>query len=106
MRVNDTKKKEGCVAAWSTLSIEADGKAVGCGCVDWLRKYVIGDIRRQNLSEIWRCRRARAFRYALKRGKCPSICKGCGLYTSVRTAFSNKKLLWYNSHQGMYYRIK
>lgn len=106
MHVDDSKKQEGCAAAWATLSIEADGKAVGCGCIDWLEQYVIGDIKVQNLREIWKGNKARAFRYALRNGKLPRICKGCGLYISIKDAFSHNNLISYNSHKGIYYRIE
>ncbi len=106
LKVDDTKKKRGCVAAYATLSVEADGKVAGCGCVDWLGKYVIGDVNFQSLDEIWRSRKAKSFRYALDHKKCPSICRGCGLYESVSDSFCNKKLLSYHSHKGLYYRIK
>ena len=103
---DDAEKTEGCVVPYATLSIESDGKVVGCGCVDWLKKYVVGDANVQDLDEIWRSRRAKAFRNALANGKRPSICNGCGLYTSARNAFSRGSLLAYNSHQGIYYMVE
>lgn len=106
LKVDDMKKTDDCAVAYATLSVEADGQVVGCGCVDWLKKYVIGDINVQDLDEIWRSRKARMFRYALSQGRCPSICRGCGLYASARDAFSNERLFFYDLHKGTYYRVK
>ncbi|MBD5476917.1 MAG: hypothetical protein HDR17_13220 [Lachnospiraceae bacterium] len=80
----------------------ADGKVLGCGCIDWLGKYVIGDCRSNTLIEIWRSPRAIAFRNAFMRGKLPSICKECGLYLLLN-CMKNKKFLHYKLTDGLYY---
>lgn len=41
-----------CVYPFSTLNIWADGKAVLC-CNDWNEEYVVGDLNRQTLHEVW-----------------------------------------------------
>ena len=56
--------QENCVVPNATLAIQANGKAVGCGCIDWLEKYVIGDTNKNTLKEIWTSPKAIKFRNA------------------------------------------
>lgn len=100
------KKKENCVVPNATLAVQANGKVVGCGCIDWLEKYVIGDCNENTLQEIWTSSKAIKFRNAFKLGKLPSICQECGLYSSMNTCLSNWRLLQYNSLNGVYYLVE
>lgn len=95
-------KTVNCSNANTSLTVMADGKVVGCGCIDWLEKYVIGDCRENTLEEIWRSPEAVKFRTAFKRGKLPSICCECGLYSPV-TNMKNKRLLNYKPLNGLFY---
>lgn len=96
------KRKKNCAAANATLAVMADGKVVGCGCVDWLEKYVIGDCRKNSLSDIWNSSEAVAFRKAFSEGKLPVICRECALYTSTE-CMRNKSLINYKPQDGLYY---
>ena len=96
------RRRENCAAPNATLAVMADGKVVGCGCIDWLEKYIIGDCRKTPLLEIWRNKKAIAFRNAFSQGRIPAICMECALYTSV-SCMRNKKFLKYKPMDGVYY---
>lgn len=102
---NNCKQRENCVAP-ATLAVQANGKVIGCGCIDWLEKYVIGNTNTNTLKEIWQSVKAKKFRYAFQRGKIPTICKECGLYTSVQEAWSRAEMMGYRPMDGLYYRVK
>lgn len=99
------KKRENCVVPNATLAVQANGKVVGCGCIDWLEKYVIGDVRKNTLKEIWGSAKAKKFRNAFYRGKIPTICGECGLYVALRECMEKKELLGYKSIDGLYYCV-
>ncbi len=103
---DNSKMQDNCVVPNATLAIQANGKVVGCGCIDWLEKYVIGDVNRNTLTEIWLSTKAKKFRNAFRRRKIPTIYKDCGLYVSLREAVGKKELLRYRSIDGVYYYIK
>lgn len=96
-------KRINCIIPNATLSVQANGKALGCACIDWLEKYPIGDCKKSTLREIWISDKAVKFRNAFERGKLPPICKECGLYLPVNTCLKSKKLLWYQSINGLYF---
>lgn len=98
-------KRENCVVPNATLAIQANGKVVGCGCIDWLEKYIIGDVHKDTLKEIWKSAKAKKFRNAFFRGRIPTICKECGLYVSLRECTERKELLGYRSKDGLYYCV-
>lgn len=100
--VKNNAKRENCVVPSASLAVMADGKVLGCGCIDWLEKYVIGNCRTNTLLEVWRSPKAVKFRNAFASGKIPSICKECGLYTSVN-CMRDKKYLNYKPEDGLYY---
>ena len=95
-------KRDNCVVPNTSLAVMADGKVVGCGCIDWLEKYIIGDCRKKTLIEIWRSPKAVAFRNAFAAGRIPSICIECGLYAPVYS-MRNRKFLNYKPTDGLYY---
>lgn len=103
---DNSKKGVDCMVPNATLAVQASGKVVGCGCIDWLEKYIIGDCNKMNLREIWQGKRARDFRQAFSKGKLPSICKECGLYISKKDIIYNKKYLRYTSKRGLYYLVE
>ena len=103
---DNTKERENCAVPYATLAVQANGKVVGCGCIDWLEKYVIGDCRKERLDLIWRSRKARRFRNAFRRGELPGICRKCGLYISETAAFAKKELIDYKPMDGVYYNIR
>ena len=49
---NNTDKRVDCVASNATLAIQANGKVVGCGCIDWLEKYCVGDVNNNTLTTL------------------------------------------------------
>ncbi len=97
--------KVNCSNPSVSLSIMADGKVVGCGCIDWLGKYVIGDCKRTALKEIWNSPKSIKFRKAFSMGKgkkLPSICRECALYSPIH-CMKNKKYLSYKLTDGLHY---
>lgn len=103
---NNIGKAEDCVVPHATLAIQTNGNVVGCGCIDWLEKYVIGNINEDSLIDIWTSKKAIRFRKAFScGGKLPDICKECGLYKGV-SCFSRKVLLNYESKDGLYYWVR
>ena len=99
-------KRINCVVPNVTLSVQATGKVVGCGCIDWLEKYIIGDARKDTLKEIWNSPKAIKFRNAFARGKLPSICKECALYSPIDECMKDTGLLFYKPQNGLYYLAK
>lgn len=100
-------KRVNCAAPNATMSVQANGRAIGCGCVDWREKYVIGDCRKNTLEEIWRGGRAVKFRNAFKRRtKLPSICRECGLYSPMDECMKDRRLLTYKPMDGLYYLFR
>lgn len=103
---NQSRQRLDCVMPWSTLSVAADGIVVGCGCVDWERRHVIGDAARQSLNEIWTSVAAGEFRTCFSRGKVPGLCSDCSLYSERDVAFSQVALATYTPQDGLYYRYE
>lgn len=101
---DNTKLKDDCVVPFSTLSVQANGNVVGCGCIDWLEKNVIGNCFDQSLKEIWCGEKKISFQTAFSSGNIPEICKECGLYTEMNKCFSNSRLINYKSIDGVYYK--
>lgn len=98
---NNEDKKDNCDKPNTTLSIMSNGKVVGCGCIDWLQKYVVGDTHNDTLLSIWRSNEAIKFKNAFKLRKVPSICEECALYCPC--GFYNKKFLKYTPLKGLWY---
>lgn len=103
---DNSNKTSNCVNPNFTLAVQADGKVVGCGCIDWLEKYIVGDCRKHTLKEIWGSRRSRKFRDAFQRGRLPSICRECGLYSSMDKSLKDARLLDYRPSDGLWYLVK
>lgn len=99
---DNRNKRIDCAIANATLAIQANGKVVGCGCIDWLEKYCIGDVNTNTLKEIWSSSDALRFRHAFQDGSIPSICEECGLYCPV-TYWKKRRLLRYRPKDGLYY---
>lgn len=103
---DNSDKKEDCVVPHATLAVQTNGNVVGCGCIDWLETFVIGNVNKSSLTEIWKSDKAVAFRKLFSSGrKKPHICKECGLYAPV-SRFGKKELVSYESMDGLYYQIK
>lgn len=78
-----TMKKEVCTFPFYTLVVHSDG-AVSVCCADWEKQAVVGDLKKQTLSEIWSGSKLREFQtmhIERRRNENPA-CKGCTfLYT-------------------------
>jgi len=54
-----------CVEPWTGLVVNASGKVVPC-CFDYDEKYVIGDLKKESLKEIWNNKRMGLLRKQVK----------------------------------------
>jgi len=97
---------ENCAAAMSTLSITPTGKVIGCGCIDWNNKYIVGDLNNSTILEVWNSNKYKRFRNSFKQKNIPHICNECALYTSVKNAYSRKALVNYKVKDGIYWTIR
>jgi radical SAM protein with 4Fe4S-binding SPASM domain len=102
---DNTKEKVDCTVCNATLSITPEGKAIGCGCIDFNSKYIIGDCSEDNLLNIWKNKRALSFRRSFHEGHIPEMCKKCALYLNVKNAYSRRQLLNYKVTDGLYFNI-
>jgi radical SAM family protein/iron-sulfur cluster protein len=66
-----------CSWPWSTLVLLCDGRIV-CGCADPYAKRVLGDVRAESVSAVWRGERATALRADLNAGG-SKFCGDCPL---------------------------
>ena len=94
-----------CAAAMSTLAVRVDGLVSGCGCVDWEGEYIVGDCNNNSILEIWNSDEAIRFRNCFSEKNIPSICKKCGLYCPISSAYSKTSLQKYKPIDGLYYEI-
>lgn len=76
----DAIKHAVCVQIFKGLQVQSDGEVVPC-CVDWLRVNIIGDIRDNTLSEIWRGEKLRKLQTQHLLGNKPALqpCKNCAM---------------------------
>jgi radical SAM protein with 4Fe4S-binding SPASM domain len=99
---NSTQQAD-CAVASASMSINVDGSVVGCGCVDWNSRHIVGNVKVQSLKEVWQSKEALQFRKAFSKGQIPDLCKDCSLYISVTDAFSRPPLQNYKPIDGLYY---
>jgi radical SAM protein with 4Fe4S-binding SPASM domain len=98
---NSTRRSD-CAVPSSSMSINVDGSVVGCGCVDWNSRHVVGNVSLHSLKEVWQSKQALEFRHAFSRNQVPGLCKDCSIYTPVEDAFSVPRLKDYNPIYGLY----
>jgi radical SAM protein with 4Fe4S-binding SPASM domain len=103
---NNLNETESCAASMSTLSITPKGKVIGCGCIDWNNKYIVGDLNNNTIYEIWNSDNYKRFRNSFIQKDIPEICNECALYTSIKTAYSRKALAKYKVTDGIYWTIR
>ncbi len=88
----------------ANLSVQSDGKVVGCGCIDWLSKNIIGEVKDLSIRNIWLSDKAVAFRNSFENRKSPAICRECGLYSPI-TVLKDVNLKEYKPKDGLYYYV-
>jgi radical SAM protein with 4Fe4S-binding SPASM domain len=77
-------KKQVCSFPFYTFVIHSDLKVSVC-CVDWAKEAVVGDLRTETLTEIWRGQKLREFQlmHLERRANGHPACRNCTyLYTS------------------------
>lgn len=102
---DNTAKRSNCAASVASMSIGVDGTIVGCGCVDWNARHIVGHVGNRSLLDVWRDRLAVEFREGFSRGNVPDLCKDCSLYTPVDLAFAKPTLKHYKPSDGVYYTL-
>jgi radical SAM protein with 4Fe4S-binding SPASM domain len=103
---NSAVARKDCVAPWATLCVNVDGAVVGCGCVDWEARHIIGNIDRQTINEIWSGIPAKEFRTSFSRQEIPALCRDCSLYGNIEHAFGRIGLINYKPRYGCYHEIE
>lgn len=70
--------KKVCPLIFTRMVINYDGIAVAC-CVDWKRQYVIGDVARESVYDVWNGAPLRELQLRHLRGEREEVpmCKGC-----------------------------
>ena len=97
--------RKDCVVPWATLCVNVDGSVVGCGCVDWGARHIIGDMNRQTINKIWSGKPAKGFRTSFSRQEIPALCMDCPLYVDIEKAFGRIGLLNYKPKDGCYHEV-
>jgi len=69
-----------CLLPAISLMIMPDGSVRACGCMDATGAIVIGDLKRQTLSEVWNGAARRDLIARYRRGDYPAICTHCAYY--------------------------
>jgi len=73
-----------CPQPWQRMIISCEGKVLMC-CSDWFEDYILGDINKNSLKEIWRGSRLRSVRRRLKKGNFDfKPCKDCWVQESYK----------------------
>jgi radical SAM protein with 4Fe4S-binding SPASM domain len=77
---NNFDKNAICNAFWNYITITWDGKVLIC-CLDWDAKYIVGDVNKNSIEQIWNNKKYRSFRRMVLNGKVKDIplCKRCDL---------------------------
>lgn len=76
--------RKACAYPFYSLAVNSDGSVVAC-CVDWSKKTLLGDIKKQTLYEIWNGHPANELREAHLRGERAKneACKHCEIPRSL-----------------------
>lgn len=84
-KTRDTSERQSCIQAHVRVIFNWEGKAFPC-CPDVAEKLVIGDIRHQNLADIFNGHYARNLREELNSGKAfnKNPCKGCSSFETFK----------------------
>jgi radical SAM protein with 4Fe4S-binding SPASM domain len=82
---NPIAEVQTCPYIFYSISVNADGLVSLC-FLDWARKLLVGDVRRQSLREIWRGEELRRHQLAHLRGerKNHPVCAACGQLSHCR----------------------
>ncbi len=71
-----------CPQPWQRMMISCEGKVLMC-CSDWFEDYIIGDINKNSLKEIWQGQKLKAVRKLIRKAKYDfEPCKSCGIKDS------------------------
>jgi MoaA/NifB/PqqE/SkfB family radical SAM enzyme len=85
---NKKKKLIECDIANRSITIMPDGKVYGCILLD-----SIGDLKKQNIDNIWFSKEADEQRHAISNGRCPNCMLMCGSYKSYTNEKPKKETL-------------
>ncbi len=74
----DLEQKQVCPFLFTTMVVNDQGIVHLC-CVDWKTEYILGDLKQENIADVWNGEKLREFQKIHLRGKKNSIvlCKNC-----------------------------
>ncbi|MGB0681883.1 MAG: radical SAM/SPASM domain-containing protein [Magnetovibrionaceae bacterium] len=102
---DNTNKRKACLPPKTYLSVLADGRVLGCMCMDWREASVIGDISKQGMVDIWKSDEARAFRDSFERAEVHEICKGCSYYKAYDEVLAHPGLKDFDPSQDFWAKV-
>ena len=72
------EQKQVCPFLFTTMVVNDQGIVHLC-CVDWKTEYILGDLKQENIADVWNGEKLREFQKIHLRGKKNSIvlCKNC-----------------------------
>lgn len=77
-------RKNRCREMWrGNLTILWDGRVVPC-CADFDARMIVGDVTKENISDVWNGRRMQELRTLHNRRVLPEVCSGCAEYADPR----------------------
>ncbi|MDD2707152.1 MAG: radical SAM/SPASM domain-containing protein [Verrucomicrobiae bacterium] len=82
---NEVSETKACPYVFYSISVNSDGTVSAC-FLDWERRLIVGDARRQSLREIWEgeaMRKMRIMMLEFRRDAHP-VCRNCGQLTNCR----------------------
>jgi MoaA/NifB/PqqE/SkfB family radical SAM enzyme len=93
----DAPLEQRCARPEVQMIVDVTGKVPLC-CCDYFGQERLGDVTRENIFQIWRSRRIREIRFALRKGhrKQIPLCSGCNWFEE--RIFLPRKKLGYDTH--------
>ncbi len=92
METDNSAKRKPCLPPFTYLNILADGRALGCMCMDWQEQSVIGNVNDSSLAEVWTGEAARRFRFSFPEAAIHPLCRHCSYYSAHDKTLANPGL--------------
>lgn len=77
------KNKQVCPFLFTTMVIEDHGIAHLC-CVDWKTEYILGDLKKEKVSEVWNGEKLKEYQriHLMKQKDCIPLCRNCEMLSA------------------------
>jgi len=89
----DERVKKKCSIPSSFMIIEGDGSVLPCNCVEYYRQYIIGNMLKTNIKDLWHSKKWERFRTEKM-----DYCRLCPMDMSM-TIFFNERTIRRNIHE-------